>query len=401
MEKYSISVLFDHRNRTKNGNEGPLEVRVTVDRKPYYINSNVRVRRNEWAGSVVNRPDADALNERIGIIVQRIREVINEMQRRGEAIDVAVVKDRLWADDKANAKDGMLAWIKEQLPLLGLKEGTLKHYSTLVRRLQEFGKMTSWKELTVENVFAFNAWLHTLTKPQSQADIQAGIEPEQIGDGAVYNYHKVLKALINRAVKFGIIQRNPYDSLRGVFKRGDRENVEYLTEEEMQAVVSLRPVAGTQMAVARDLFVFQMFTGMSYGDSQRFDINDYKNVNGKWINNASRVKTGVPFVAHLLPPVVDVLERYNWQVPKIGNADYNHALKAIQMAAGVTTRLHSHLGRHTFATYMLSNNVAIQNVSKMLGHKSIIQTQRYAKVLAKDVHSDFDKIEKKLKKKRA
>ena len=30
------------------------------------------------------------------------------------------------------------------------------------------------------------------------------------------------------------------------------------------------------MAMARDLFVFQMFTGLAYSDAQNFDIGDYK-----------------------------------------------------------------------------------------------------------------------------
>ena len=165
--------------------------------------------------------------------------------------------------------------------------------------------------------------------------------------------------------------------------------------------MSLRPVPGTLMAAARDLFVIQMFTGMSYSDTQKFDIRDYKKVNGRWINTGNRVKTGVAYIAHLLPPVVEVLERYGMQTPKINNADYNHALKAIQCAAGITTRMHSHLGRHSFATYMLSNDVPIQNVQQMLGHKDIRQTQRYAKVLAEDVHESFDEIEEKMKAKTA
>jgi site-specific recombinase XerD len=110
------------------------------------------------------------------------------------------------------------------------------------------------------------------------------------------------------------------------------------------------------------------------------------------------VKTGVPYVSQLLPPVVEMLERNNWQVPKMNNQRYNQMLKAIGMVIGIEN-LHSHMGRHTFATYMLSNGAKIENVSRMLGHTNITQTQRYAKVLAKDVHDDFDKIAKKLKKK--
>ena len=58
------------------------------------------------------------------------------------------------------------------------------------------------------------------------------------------------------------------------------------------------------------------------------------------------------------------------------------------------------MGRHTFATWMLSNDAKIENVSRMLGHTNIVQTQRYAKVLAKDVYDDFDMVAEKLKTKK-
>ena len=400
MEKYSLSLVRDHRHRAKDDGEGPIELRLTIARKAHYINTNVHVRMNEWAGTVVHRHDADALNERLGLIVQRVREIITDIQRSGEPIDVALVKDRLWDSNGKSKKDSMLEWIEQQIPVLGVCKGTTTRYYGLLCSLREFGKLRTWSDLTVENIYAFDAWLHARTKPQTRAELQMGISPKPISDAAVYNYHKGLKALLHRAEKFGIIDVSPYNRLQGEFKRGDKENTEYLTEEEMEAIMSLHPVPGTQMAAARDLFVFQMWTGLSYSDTQKFDIREYKKVNGKWINTGNRIKTGTAYIAQLLPPAIDVLERYGMQPPRLDNAVYNHALKAIQFAAGITTRLHSHLGRHSFATYMLSNDVPIQNVSKMLGHKTITQTQRYAKVLADDVHADYNRIDKKLKTKK-
>jgi site-specific recombinase XerD len=64
--------------------------------------------------------------------------------------------------------------------------------------------------------------------------------------------------------------------------------------------------------------------------------------------------------------------------------------------AGIKTRLHSHLARHTFATWMLRHGVSIENVSKMLGHTNIKQTQRYAKVQAQSVYDDFSKVAAKI-----
>ena len=133
---------------------------------------------------------------------------------------------------------------------------------------------------------------------------------------------------------------------------------------------------------------------------QAFDIGDYKWDGKAWQHVGERIKTGVPYVSQLLPPVVKVLERYDWKIPRLSNADYNRHLKALGQMAGIKTRLHSHLARHTFATYMLRNGVKIENVSKMLGHTNITQTQRYAKVLAQSVHDDFDMVASKLEKKK-
>jgi site-specific recombinase XerD len=99
----------------------------------------------------------------------------------------------------------------------------------------------------------------------------------------------------------------------------------------------------------------------------------------------------------LLPPVVEVLKRNGWKVPRMNNQRYNQMLKVIGMVVGIE-RLHSHMGRHSFATMMLSKGAKIENVSRMLGHTTVKQTERYAKVLAKDVYDDFDKVAAKLDK---
>ena len=80
------------------------------------------------------------------------------------------------------------------------------------------------------------------------------------------------------------------------------------------------------------------------------------------------------------------------------NQKYNAQLKTFGNVIGIEG-LHSHLARHTFATYMLSNDVKIQNVMRMMGHKKMQQTLRYAKVIAKDVHDEYSKVAEKLKKK--
>ena len=394
----TTSIVWDHRGRTKAGCEGPLEVRVTVDRKPYYINTGIKVRKNEFkAETIVNRPDANALRARLNILYKKIEAEINAAIDDGRQIDVADIKRRAWMLIADESSTSFLEWCRDQIDQLTHSGGTMQHYQTMLLRLYDFDTIRRWQDLTVENIYKWDAYLHKITKPQSDADIKAGKPSEPISDASIYNYHKCLKALLNRAVLFDRLQQNPYDRLKGKFKRGDRERIDYLTDEEMAAFESLHPVAGSKMAMARDLFVFQLYTGLAYSDTQNFDIGDYKLIDGVWKNTGERIKTGVAYTSQLLPPVVAILEKYNWQVPRLDNSDYNLCLKALGMACGIERPLHSHMARHTFATWMLRHGVPIEHVSKMLGHTNITQTQRYAKIVAADIHDDFDRIANELK----
>ena len=382
------AVVFDHRNRVKPGAEGPLEVRMTIDRRAVYIQTGIKVRKSEWRqGVIINRMDSDVLNERLQIIVGAIAREVNAALQDGHPIDVAVIRRRVWVTQADEDSTSLLDWLEQEVDRLVLAEGTLKHYRTMLARLTDWGGMKRWCDLCVENIVTWDVWLHRL--PKSSGSV------ETISDAAIYNYHKSLKALLNRAVLYGRLDRNPYDKLKWKIKRGDRERVDYLTDEELQAIVQFAPTRGSKMAVARDLFIIQAYTGMAYGDMQRFDITQYKQVDGVWVNIGQRIKTGVAYTSQLLPPVVAVLERYGWRVPQMKNAEYNLYLKMVGEACGISRPLHSHMARHTFATWMLRQGVPIEHVSKMLGHTNITQTQRYAKIVAEDIHNDFRKVAEK------
>ena len=391
--KITNSIVWDHRGRVPDGGKGQLEVRVTIARKSYYFCTGIKCRKSEFvAGQVVNCPGARQLNDRLAIIYSKVLACVNTCIENGTQIDTEAIRRMVWqASESMNEEPTLIDWIEQQVPMLNLADGTKKHYHTLIVRLIEYDKLKRWQDVTIENIYLWDAWLHQL-KAQDGG---------RISDGGVFTYHKCLNALLNRAKDFGKIPENPYVNLRGKFKRGERESVEYLTEDEMLQFEAISLPTGSQLDIAHDLFIFQMYTGLPYSDMQTFDMSDYKWDGTRWNHVGERIKTGVAYVSSILPPALHVLEKYGMKIPKMNNADYNHQLKALGLMAGIKTRLHSHLARHTFATYMLRNGAKIENVSRMLGHTNITQTQRYAKVLAQSVHDDFDMIEAKMKQKKS
>ena len=407
MMNATLNIVHDRKRKAVGNNkEAVLEVRVTCKRRSIHVSTGIKVRRSEWvAGRVVGRLDAQMLNDRLAIIYNKVGAAVNDALQNNYPLDADEIKQRVWqvADEHTN-RDTLIEWCDEQIPMLNISEGAKKHYRALINRLEEYRHLRKFSDCNIEGICQFDAWLHSLrrpapmtgTRPLSSIPVTYSRLGEGLSDSGVYNYHKCLKALLRRARLFGKIETNPYDLLRGEFKRGDVENIEFLTWDEMQRIVNLQVPEGSKLQRARDFFTFQMFTGLSYSDAMAFDFSQYRWNGSAWVYNGQRIKTGVPFVSQLLQPVVDVLERYGGQPPRMDNADYNHELKTIGLLAQSSFPLHSHLARHTFATWMLANGVKIENLRRMLGHKNIQQTMRYAKVLAQSVHDDYAMVEAKL-----
>ncbi len=119
-----------------------------------------------------------------------------------------------------------------------------------------------------------------------------------------------------------------------------------------------------------------------------------------------RKKTNSKSIIPLMPVNQSILEKYNFQekekddklLPVSSNQKMNAYLKEIADVCGINKTLTSHLGRHTFATTVtLTNNVPIETVSAMLGHKSLRTTQIYAKVVEEKVGRDMAKLKGMMK----
>ena len=110
-----------------------------------------------------------------------------------------------------------------------------------------------------------------------------------------------------------------------------------------------------------------------------------------------RIKTGQEYIVLILPKAKEILEKYDYKLPKITNQKLNEYCHVIESLCQIHKPVTCHIGRHSFATLMLSYGFSLEEVKKMLGHKDIKTTQIYAKLSNKVLEDSVTKKLKKLK----
>ena len=103
-------------------------------------------------------------------------------------------------------------------------------------------------------------------------------------------------------------------------------------------------------------------------------------------------------------PVAEAILSRHLPVPEDGrifdlptNGWCNACLQVVLQQAGISRHITFHKARHTFATTItLSQGMAIETISKLLGHKNIRTTQIYATITHSKLDGDMERLSKRL-----
>lgn len=377
MAKINLSIIHNRLKRATSKHEVSVELCFCAKRQRKYFSTGVKVTTTQWSDAskmVIKRKDADELNEIIQAYRARANEIISKMVKEG-CYDLNVVISQMNGEDEGTS---FIEYCERRRNERKVCEHTKKRYDVFIKFLKTWGKIKSFQDCNVSKVRAMDEYLHRQDKAQC----------------TIYDYHKYLKLFINDAMIDGLIEQNPYKFLPFHIGKGEKQYVDCVTEEQFADIKKLK-LSTPHILHARDLFLFQCYTGLAYSDLASFNYDNCEEINGKMFYHAKRTKTDTDFVFQLLKPALELLQKYDFCLPKISNQKYNDYLKVIGEIIGVP-KLHTHAGRGTAATLFLSKGMPINIVSKVLGHKNLRQTMRYARTLNKDVQSAFDALEGKM-----
>lgn len=382
MKDYTMRFVFDRKNETGHkkkvkGKEyketGLLQIEVKRDGtdKRVYVSSNIRIRPDQFSSkngfTCKNHDNAKSIT---GKAQSKFRD-IDIFVSSEKCPDIDYVK--YWDKQDFSALS-VVEFIHSELRRRNASVDTVEYNSSFIKRLEEYGKIKTFEDLTYENIIGLDTVLRKYITS----------EP------TLYKRHSLFKGYIQEAINRGLFKGiNPYALFKN--KKGKSKDPIFLTESEMEKLKEYAPDYG-YLERTRDLYLFQCHTGLAYVDLMNFSRESVQDVDGYKIIRSNRQKTDENFITLFLPEAERIADKYKYELPKITNQKYNEYLKEVSKEAGINKPLASHSARHTFATYLLNKDIPIETVSKALGHASIKQTQHYARLLGKKVIDDMKKL---------
>ena len=373
MKNLAFRFVYDKNKRATESKPQPLyiEVRLMGTNQAVYLNTGIKLYPNQFSdknGFTCKNHDRASL---VTVRAKKILYSIEEFSVSDKCLKIEDIK--LW--NKEDTYSNLVVdFIQAELKKTNPSDNVLKRQRGLIKHIEAFAQITTFGALSYAVIDNFDIYLKKTIKSSE----------------ALYKVHGMLRKHIYKAVKLGVCSINPYDDFK-LTKGQALEDPVFLIDEEVERIKAYNP-PDDKLDRARDLFIFQCYTGLAYSDLMAFDKLWVYEESGYNVFRDKRKKTGEGFFVLLLPEAEDVLKKYDWVLPKLSLQKYNDYLKIIQMACGIRKRITSHSSRHTFACMLLNNGVPVTTVSKTLGHSSLKQTLHYARLLGKTVVEDMAKL---------
>lgn len=380
MNTTSSITFYCRKSKTNNAGLAPIEVCVTTAGERITSTLPRRCSPAEFRKMIQSRSQ-NPIKEYTSIVANKIEELKTKCILEGRTFTKDILRTNIqlgFVEYHSTVEELFNAFLNSQQKKVEAKLSTQKNLRKyeIVRDL--FFKHSGVKRETValslrqRHIIDFNTKLMELYDSTTVAGMM-----------------QKLKSIFLHALKNKMIQENPFMGFNICRKEKD---VEFLTQEEVDRIRQI-DIPTQHLDRVRDLFLFQCYTALSYCDMAALTPLDFKcNEFGYIYVEGERKKTKVKFIAILFEDAITIAQKYNYKLPTITNQRYNTNLKIIANLCGISKPLHTHIGRHTAACYLLNKGLSLEIVARIMGHSTTKITRHYAKLLDKTVFKAVDKV---------
>lgn len=381
----------------RNG-ELPIMGRITIDGRRAQFSTRLSVPPHLWetaAGRAIGRSAvANRINDRLSNIRYRMEKCYESLFSEQRVVSPQSVKARFFGTDLDSTC--LLAFFRQHndefARMVGVSRSKSSYYkyrcvyahlAAFIRQRYQCEDL-AFRELDRNFLVDFHAWIRK--------------EPE-LRINTAWVYMTALKHILMLARGVGYMQRDLFVNYKLHSEFVARN---FLSEEELLEIMHV-PLEEPELQLVRDAYVFSCFTGLSYIDLRELRPENLRRErNEMWINTKRR-KTGTAVNIRLFAVPSSILLRYGptpcgeriFNLPT--NGWCNACLRRIVSRTNIGRYITFHSARHTFATTItLSQGMAIETISKLLGHTNIRTTQIYAAITRSHLGGELDRLSHRL-----
>ncbi|SEA15459.1 Site-specific recombinase XerD [Arachidicoccus rhizosphaerae] len=406
-------LLWQRKSKATANGYAPIYCRMSIDGKEEELATGSKAHLDEWDSATKKAkgfPDSKRTNLRLNQITTDLERHFTLLQLEYDEVTPLMLKNVYNGLPAMQKKGAPKPEIKETPTLLQVADMNINSLEKMVNKnLRSNETLKQWKA-TRKKIAAFIKEVYR--------DIHLRIDEIDYSFATkFYNYLTIdrnpilseasakkqiknTKQILSFAETHNYIDKNPIQKFRC---GGDDTDVPPLEFHEVKTLWE-KNISIQRLAEVRDAFIFQCFTGFAFQDVYGLTGDNIIKVGLKgelWLSK-ERGKTGVSEIVPIMPIAAEIIDKYanhpcrvndGLLLPINSNARYNGYLKELAAIAGINRDLNTHLARHTFADMMLNIfEFSLEEVSKMLGHKSIRTTQRYAKVRKHKISKTWSRV---------
>lgn len=370
---------------TINGQRTQLSTRLSVDPKLWNVNM----------GRVTGRrADAVRVNEQLSQIRYHIERCYNTLFYEHAQVTPQMVKEMYFGNDRRS--EMLLAFFREHNEEFRRMVGTSRSKTTYYKYRSVYNHL--------ENYISGKYERRDLPFRDLDREFLTGFHQyiaQECGHkkNTTWIYMIALKHILMLARGRGYLTTDLFANYK---LHSEFVTRNYLSITEIRRLIRL-DLDDVTLLLVRDAFLFSCFTGLSYIDLCTLTPEHIRQEGKQMWISTTRCKTGSEVNVRVFAIPYAILLRYNpmnrtkriFNLPS--NGWCNICLDRIMSLAGISRHITFHSARHTFATTItLSQGIAIETISKLLGHRNIRTTQIYATITHSKLDGDMERLSKRL-----